>query len=63
VLNISTRTSDLIEQIHDGSYLGPWVHGKVMPVVAVTNIILALSGLYLWLGRRRPSRKRPLGTQ
>lgn len=63
VLNVATRTSDLLEQLHDGSYLGSWMHGKVMSVVAVANIILALSGLCLWLGRRQPRRKRPQETQ
>ena len=58
VLNVAARRSDLLEQLHDGSYLGSWMHGKVMPGVAVANIILALSGLYLWLGRRRSRKKR-----
>lgn len=50
VLNIASRRSDLLEQLHDGSLFSPWIHGKIMPTVAVANIVLVLSGLYLWLG-------------
>jgi uncharacterized iron-regulated membrane protein len=50
VLNIACRRSDFLEQLHDGSFFGGWMHDKVMPVIAVSNIILAISGLYLWLG-------------
>ncbi len=57
VLSISVRRSDRLEQLHDGSLLGERVHGAVMPAVAVGNILLTLSGLYLWLGRKSRRRK------
>lgn len=57
VLNIATRRSDLLEQLHDGSLFGDWIHGKIMPTVAVANIVLALSGLYLWLGPKLKKKK------
>lgn len=50
VLNVSTRRSDLLEQLHDGSYFGDWVHAGAMPAVAIANVLLVISGLYLWLG-------------
>jgi uncharacterized iron-regulated membrane protein len=50
VLSVSTRPSDFLEKLHDGSYLGEWMHAGVMPMVAVGNVLLAISGFYLWLG-------------
>jgi uncharacterized iron-regulated membrane protein len=49
VLNISTRRSDLCENLHDGSFFGQIMHGKLMPIVAVANLALIATGLYLWL--------------
>jgi len=49
VLNISTRRSDLYENIHDGSFFGKIMHGKLMPIVAVGNLALIATGFYLWL--------------
>ncbi|MBN1361295.1 MAG: PepSY domain-containing protein [Sedimentisphaerales bacterium] len=57
VLSASVRRSDWLEQLHDGSLLGAWMHGAVMPAVAVGNVVLTLSGLYLWLGRKVRRRK------
>jgi len=57
ILNIAFRRSDFLEQLHDGSFFGKWMHGKVLPVVAVCNIILAISGLYLWLGPKLGRKK------
>jgi len=59
VLNIATRPSDFLEQLHDGSMLGEWIHGKVMPVAAIANIILVVSGLYLWLGPKLRRKRQP----
>ncbi len=62
VLHQDWRPSDLIEQLHDGSYLGGWVHDWVMPVVALGLVFLVISGLYLWiepiLKRRERKRRR-----
>jgi len=58
VLNVSRRRSDLLEQLHDGSYLGDWMYGAVMPMAAVGNIVLAVSGLYLWLGPKFRKRRK-----
>lgn len=57
VLNIAPRRSDLLEQLHDGSLFGQSMHGKIMPLAAVGNIILVLSGLYLWLAPKIKKRK------
>ncbi len=57
ILNKGRRNSDMLEQLHDGSLFGDWAHDTLMPLVAVTNIILALSGLYLWLAPKLRKKK------
>ena len=59
ILSTSTRRCDFLEQLHDGSWFGPWMHGMIMPVVAVANTVLALTGLYLWLGPKFKLRRHP----
>lgn len=49
VLSVSTRPSDWLESLHDGSFFGKWAHGYVMPVTALVTVFLVISGLYLWL--------------
>lgn len=44
----AVRRSDFIERLHDGSALGDWMHGWVMPVVALGLLFLALSGYVMW---------------
>ena len=58
ILNTDVRRSDFLENLHDGSFFGEWMHDKVLPVVAVSNIILAISGLYLWLGPKFRRKKK-----
>jgi len=62
ILSTSTRLCDFLEQLHDGSILGPWMHDMIMPIVAVANTVLALSGLYLWLGPKFKRKRRRQGT-
>jgi uncharacterized iron-regulated membrane protein len=59
VLSVASRRSDMLEQWHDGSFFGTWAHSLLMPVVAVANTILALTGLYLWLGPKFRRKKAP----
>ncbi len=62
VLQVEYRRSDLIEQLHDGSFYGSWVHGWVMPAIAFCLLYLVFSGLYLWIEpalRRRKRRANP----
>lgn len=58
----SYRASDLIESIHDGSFVAEWFHGWVMPATAIGLLFLIGSGLWLWvepkLRRRRRNRRR-----
>lgn len=49
ILSQDSRTSDWIEQIHDGSFFGDPVHDYLMPIVALGLVFLVFSGLYLWL--------------
>ncbi|MHC4514678.1 MAG: PepSY domain-containing protein [Planctomycetota bacterium] len=49
VLSEDWRTSDLLEQMHDGQFYARWLHNYFMPLVAVALAFLVLSGLYLWL--------------
>ncbi|MFH1842388.1 MAG: PepSY-associated TM helix domain-containing protein [bacterium] len=49
VLNVAERRSDLLENIHDGSFLAHWFHLWIMPLAALGLVFLCGSGLYLWL--------------
>ena len=49
VLGVAIRNSDKIEAWHDGSAFGGFVYKIFMPAVAITTIILTITGLYLWL--------------
>ena len=62
VLGVATRTSDWIENLHDGSFIGEPFRDYVMPIVAVGLLFLVFSGIWLWLEpvlkrRRRQRRK------
>ena len=48
ILGTATRRSDWIEQLHDGSWFGDWVHDLLMPLTAVALGFLVVSGLYMW---------------
>jgi uncharacterized iron-regulated membrane protein len=43
------RRSDWLERLHDGSWAGGFVHGVVMPAVALVVLFLAASGYVMWL--------------
>ncbi|MCK4874108.1 MAG: PepSY domain-containing protein [Phycisphaerales bacterium] len=49
VLNSAKRRSDFLEEIHDGSFLGEWAHGYLMPLTACALVFLTFSGLWLWI--------------
>ena len=54
------RRSDWIERLHDGSLLGEWMHGYVMPLAAVALIALAITGYLIWwmpIARKRRQRR------
>jgi uncharacterized iron-regulated membrane protein len=65
LLRVDTRRSDLLEDIHDGSFFGEWFHAWVMPLVCLGLGFLALSGLWLWIEpkvrKRRRKRLRAMG--
>jgi len=48
VLSLASRGSDLLEDLHDGSWFAEWVHGWVMPLVAVSLLTLSITGVYIW---------------
>jgi uncharacterized iron-regulated membrane protein len=61
VMDIGVRRSDFFEQLHDGSWYAEWMHAYLMPLVAVSLLFLAGTGIYLWtrpLVRRRQIRRR-----
>jgi len=60
VLSESWRPSDLLENIHDGSFYAGWIHEWVMPIVAIGLMFLVFSGLWLWIepSVRKRRRKR-----
>ena len=49
ILSREGRWSDWIEDFHDGSLFGGFVHGYLMLVFAVCLMLLAMTGVYLWL--------------
>ncbi len=57
----NVRRSDLLEKIHDGTFLAQWFHDWIMPVVAIALMFMVCSGIWLWLEpilRRRRRKKR-----
>ena len=59
VLSVAYRRSDLIEQIHDGSYFSDMVKLYVFLPTGVLLILMWGSGLYLFLLPRLPRKKKP----
>lgn len=60
VLVIEKRTSDLIEDLHDGSFIDRWLGGGSEPfkigytlLMGGSLLLLILSGLWLWYGPKR----------
>ena len=63
VLSTDSRTSDVLEALHDGSWFAEPVHDYWMPLVAIGVVFLSLSGIWLWLRpifSRRARRKKQL---
>jgi uncharacterized iron-regulated membrane protein len=60
VLNAGYRMSDLLEDIHDGSFFAGWVHTWLMPVYAGILLFMVFSGLWMWIDPkvRRARRKK-----
>ena len=60
MLSIGTRRSDFLENVHDGSFYGAWVHTWIMPAAAASLLCMTGSGFWLWIEpklRRRRRRK------
>lgn len=55
---VTRRNSDLIEQIHDGSFFGDLVHDWFMPIVSIALLFLVVSGLWLWIEPKLRRRRR-----
>ena len=51
------RASDLLEQIHDGSWFGSAMHAFVSPAAALALLFLSLSGYWMWLWPKWQRRK------
>ncbi len=49
VLHVAVRRSDLIEQLHDGSFFGEWVKLYIFLPAASVLFLLWLTGLYLFI--------------
>ncbi|UCD74053.1 MAG: PepSY domain-containing protein [Phycisphaerales bacterium] len=60
VLSVAQRPSDLLEDLHDGSFYAGWVHEWLMPIAAAGLLFMVLSGLWLWVEPkiRKARRKR-----
>ncbi len=61
ILNVATRRSDFLENLHDGSFFGEWIHAWFMPLVAVALMFMVLSGLWLWIEPMLRKRRRKRG--
>ena len=62
VMGVAWRRSDLLEDIHDGSFWAMWWHDWIMPVVALALLVSIGSGVWLWVEpmlRRRRRQSRP----
>lgn len=60
ILSVKTRTSDIIEQIHDGSIIdfffktsSDQVKKTYVTITCLGLMILSITGFYLWLNPRR----------
>ena len=66
VLYDDQRLSDLLENMHDGSFLGEWAHAYLMPLTALALLFMSASGLYLWINthlrKKRQLRKNKTST-
>ncbi len=49
ILSQNIRRSDLIENIHDGSFFGETFYQILMPLVTAGLLWLVISGLIIWL--------------
>jgi uncharacterized iron-regulated membrane protein len=56
------RNSDWIEQLHDGQLIAEWWHEWGMPVIALTFLLMVVTGYLIWLwpkyAKRRARRRR-----
>ncbi len=67
ILSYEKRWSDWIENLHDGTMLGGLFHGFIMILFGVSLVVLAITGVYIWMSpklrkaRRRRARRRAVG--
>ncbi len=69
ILSVKTRTSDIIEQIHDGSIIDFFIKTNndevkktYVTITCLGLMLLSVTGFYLWLNPRRiKSRKKQRG--
>jgi uncharacterized iron-regulated membrane protein len=52
VLSIDVRNSDLLEDLHDGSWFGELAHNWLWPVLSMALLTLVLTGLWMWASPR-----------
>ncbi|HSI73248.1 MAG TPA: PepSY domain-containing protein [Fimbriimonas sp.] len=48
VLSVARRNDTMFEQIHDLSFLSPFLHDWVLPLVSLSLLTLGLSGIYMF---------------
>ena len=63
VMSTGRRRSDLLEDIHDGSFWAGWWHDWAMPLFGVGLVFMTGSGLWMWIEPtlRRRKRRRGVG--
>ena len=58
ILSRDWRPSDLLEDLHDGSFYARWAHAYFMPLVAIALAFMVGSGIYIWAWPVLQRRKR-----
>lgn len=48
VLSVAKRNDQFLEKVHDMSFFAEWTHAYLLPTVAISLMVLGLSGIYMF---------------
>jgi hypothetical protein len=70
LLSIEKRSSDFIEDLHDGSIMDDWlgtsteqIKVSYTVIMGLSLLLLILSGMWLWYGPRRIRKQKRIKTE